>query len=361
MEERLPKHVRRFRQWRYDSMKSMERKNVHGNSTSLIFRILAALSCVWMLLEIFDVEDREFDLNMPEAILAAGTATLLWLAGELCRGEGRLFRLEDGQRGISFATLRALSVRHGGAIRGGLMVLALLSALWVVDEIYDLERMRFDPDLPEAVLPACMFLVFVWLIFRTRRFESRPTEERSLLEELRRRSETDELTGLYNKSAFNEKVNGYLGEWAKPGECALFMIDMDNFKSVNDTYGHLTGDYVLAETGKALRGAFQGRKAWLGRVGGDEFMIFVYQCRPNDLDELAERLRAALNIPIPESKDIFTGSIGLAVYEEGDNFDSLYVRADKGLYDAKKYGRRSVAETGGTAEAAYSGRIVSSH
>lgn len=86
--------------------------------------------------------------------------------------------------------------------------------------------------------------------------------------------EIDELTGLYNKSAFHEKVRNFLAEWAKDGECALFMIDMDNFKSVNDTYGHLTGDHVLAETGKTLRKFFAERKAWLGRVGGDEFMDF---------------------------------------------------------------------------------------
>jgi len=109
---------------------------------------------------------------------------------------------------------------------------------------------------------------------------------------------------------------------------------------VNDTYGHLTGDYVLAETGKTLRKLFAERKAWLGRVGGDEFMVFVCQCHRAETSGIEDELRAGLNIPIPDSSEVFTGSVGLAVYEEGDTFDSLYVRADRNLYEAKKFGGR---------------------
>lgn len=325
-------------------MKGMEWKGRRVMSASLLMRVLAVLAGIWTVFEIFDVEDMALDLNMPEAMLAAGATTIFCVAGAALAGEGRIFRLEDGRPGISLATLRALTVRHAGVIRLGLTVLTLLSAVWFTDEIYDFEDMRFDPDIPEAFFTAAFLVFFPRLLFWMRNraplSDARSDTEKSLLEELRRKAETDELTGLYNKSAFTEKVSSFLAEWAKDGECALFMIDMDNFKSVNDTYGHLTGDYVLAETGKTLRKLFAERKAWLGRVGGDEFMVFVCQCHRAETAGIEDELRAGLNIPIPDSSEVFTGSVGLAVYEEGDTFDSLYVRADRNLYEAKKFGGR---------------------
>lgn len=325
-------------------MKGMEWKGRRVMSASLLMRVLAVLAGIWTVFEIFDVEDMALDLNMPEAMLAAGATTIFCVAGAALAGEGRIFRLEDGRPGISLATLRALTVRHAGVIRLGLTVLTLLSAVWFTDEIYDFEDMRFDPDIPEAFFAAAFLVFFPRLLFWMRNraplSDARSDTEKSLLEELRRKAETDELTGLYNKSAFTEKVRSFLAEWAKDGECALFMIDMDNFKSVNDTYGHLTGDYVLAETGKTLRKLFAERKAWLGRVGGDEFMVFVCQCHRAETAGIEDELRAGLNIPIPDSSEVFTGSVGLAVYEEGDTLDSLYVRADRNLYEAKKFGGR---------------------
>lgn len=74
-------------------------------------------------------------------------------------------------------------------------------------------------------------------------------------------------------------------------------------------------------------------------------MIFVCQCRRAEADGIEDELRAGLNIPIPNSSEVFTGSIGLAVYEDGDTFDSLYARADRLLYEAKKFGGRSAEKS----------------
>ena len=87
-------------------MKGMEWKGRRAMSASLLMRALAVLAGIWTVLEIFDFEDMAFDLNMPEAMLAAGATTIFCVAGAALAGEGRIFRLEDGRPGISLATLR---------------------------------------------------------------------------------------------------------------------------------------------------------------------------------------------------------------------------------------------------------------
>ena len=169
-------------------MKGMEWKGRRAMSASLLMRALAVLAGIWTVLEIFDFEDMAFDLNMPEAMLAAGATTIFCVAGAALAGEGRIFRLEDGRPGISLATLRALTVRHAGVIRLGLIVLTLLSAVWFTDEMYDFEDMRLDPDIPEAFF-AAFFLVFFlrflfWMRNRVPFSDARFDTEKSLLEEL---------------------------------------------------------------------------------------------------------------------------------------------------------------------------------
>ena len=98
-------------------MEGMEWKGRRVMSASLLMRVLAVLAGIWTVFEIFDVEDMALDLNMPEAMLAAGATTIFCVAGAALAGEGRIFRLEDGRPGISLATLRALKmcIRDRGA------------------------------------------------------------------------------------------------------------------------------------------------------------------------------------------------------------------------------------------------------
>ncbi len=157
------------------------------------------------------------------------------------------------------------------------------------------------------------------------------------VEQLRKKAEMDGLTELYNKYTIEEKIKVYLTGKLSTEQGLMFIIDMDNFKQVNDTYGHHTGDYVLQQTGRILREFAQKHGGEAGRIGGDEFLIFLYNVsKTEDSNNLLQQLHSDLHIQIPDSQEIFSGSIGLAATCPEDTFDSLYMKADKSLYEEKK-------------------------
>ena len=170
------------------------------------------------------------------------------------------------------------------------------------------------------------------------------TEKQLLKLELEKRSKTDGLTGLLNKNAVHDLISMMLGSYYKEGDdrlCALMMIDADHFKNINDTFGHLVGDRVLATIGRLIQNVFRGMDV-AGRIGGDEFAVFLRDIKSRDMAvNLAERLQH-------EVQNAFSGdlercvslSIGIAIYpEHGKNFEDLYAMADKALYYVKEHGR----------------------
>ncbi len=172
------------------------------------------------------------------------------------------------------------------------------------------------------------------------------TDHQLLKMELEKRSKTDHLTGLLNKGATEELIRMILNDSGKANKhCALMMIDADRFKNINDTYGHATGDKVLAEIGRIIHNNFKGRDV-MGRIGGDEFMVLVRDISDTDsVAHLAETIQKELKRVFRTDefgKDVSL-SIGIALYpESGDNFDDLYKAADKALYHVKENGRGSV-------------------
>lgn len=100
-------------------------------------------------------------------------------------------------------------------------------------------------------------------------------EQKRREELLRNQIERDTLTGLYNKGATEEHIRGLMGTGAAQGEYdALFIIDIDDFKGVNDRYGHLYGDKILAESARRIASLFYPEDI-IGRIGGDEFAVFL--------------------------------------------------------------------------------------
>ena len=160
------------------------------------------------------------------------------------------------------------------------------------------------------------------------------------LEAVSQKTKYDVLTGLYNRETFIKSVEE---ELQKPREMmsALFLLDLDYFKDVNDILGHITGDQVLQETAQNLKSAIRSGDL-SGRVGGDEFMVFIQDAADiNAIITCAEKLNRILRKPYEKnSKRVkVSASIGIAVAEEGATFRELYERADKALYDVKKRGR----------------------
>ena len=169
-------------------------------------------------------------------------------------------------------------------------------------------------------------------------------EEQKRREELLRdQLERDTLTGLFNRGGIETKIRSFLAEPPDQTPKALLVIDIDLFKNVNDHYGHLFGDHVLAEAAGRISKLFR-RDDIAGRIGGDEFIVFVKSIR--DAQETEKRARAictALFESEFENNGIYanvTCSVGAALWpEDGESFEELYQKADIALYEAKKKGR----------------------
>ena len=163
--------------------------------------------------------------------------------------------------------------------------------------------------------------------------------------ELENKADTDLLTGLNNKLATERKIKEYM-EQNPNSQSMLFIVDVDNFKKINDTMGHAFGDEVLRTLGERLPTIFRATDI-IGRVGGDEFMVFLKGVSETDsvVKEAKKIEHFFQNFKAGEyTKYAATASIGVAVFpQEGADFESLYKAADQGLYKAKKRGKNQVA------------------
>ena len=149
---------------------------------------------------------------------------------------------------------------------------------------------------------------------------------------------TDALTGLLNRRAFIERVDSQL---ATRGDTTLAMIDIDHFKSVNDTYGHAAGDAVLRAFADICRNAVTA-EAVIGRIGGEEFAVLLSGLPLPEAQTVLEGLREAIEvakIDIGGQIIRITASIGATEVDAGPSASEFLSRADKALYEAKTAGR----------------------
>ncbi len=161
-------------------------------------------------------------------------------------------------------------------------------------------------------------------------------------EELRTQSERDPLTGLYNRRATERYAKKVLKEARGKGSGAMYVIDIDAFKGVNDKYGHVFGDSVLSEAARRMTAVF-GDHDVIGRIGGDEFAVFVRDVKePGRLAGFAQAMCAAFQKDFEHNGIIakVTCSVGAASFpKDGKTFDELYQKADIALYEAKRLGK----------------------
>ncbi len=168
------------------------------------------------------------------------------------------------------------------------------------------------------------------------------TQKREL-EALEYKATRDPLTGVYNKEITIKKIDRFIAG-NKTGMHVLMFIDFDDFKSINDTYGHLQGDKVLTYVIGRIKEIFSEGEI-VGRIGGDEFVVFVGNI--TDVDEVlakANILKEGLNTTyVCEDYNIpISGSIGVSIYPEaGLHYEQLMDRADKALYRVKEQGKKS--------------------
>ena len=164
--------------------------------------------------------------------------------------------------------------------------------------------------------------------------------------ELKDQAETDLLTGLLNKMATEKHIEEYLETDGHDKQAMLFLLDIDNFKKINDTMGHAFGDEVLATLGEKISTEFRATDI-VGRIGGDEFIVFLKNIKDDEIKEREAGRVAAFfkNFKAGEYvKYSVTASIGVAVYsKDGDTFEALYKAADQAVYQAKRHGKNQLA------------------
>lgn len=155
----------------------------------------------------------------------------------------------------------------------------------------------------------------------------------------------DSLTGLPNRAAYEEHLKGAFHRWQRGfGNLVIAIGDLDHFKLVNDSYGHLAGDKVLKKTAELMKSSLRAVD-FVARYGGEEFVIVFERTPIADAHKRLEKLRKELyELEFSYRKQPVEVSIsfGLACIEDEDDLESVFVRADKALYEAKNNGRNKV-------------------
>jgi diguanylate cyclase (GGDEF)-like protein len=183
-------------------------------------------------------------------------------------------------------------------------------------------------------------------------------ENVDLHETVQKQAVTDELTGLFNHRRFQEVISAEVERARRYGqEMGLIMLDIDNFKQVNDTYGHLQGDFVLREVARVLRQSSREIDE-PARYGGEEMAVALPQTDLEGAYQFAERVRhsvEALELPLPsgDGKLKVTASFGVASLATADHADkdALVAAADRALYEAKRTGKNRTVRANGTLQA----------
>lgn len=170
-------------------------------------------------------------------------------------------------------------------------------------------------------------------LYKSNQMKKQVLHERKKYEQL---SKYDQLTQVFNQQTFKNQVKESIDRGTFG---TIIILDLDDFKKINDTYGHFEGDELLAEFGKILSRSFS--EYVVGRLGGDEFMVYLDHIN----DELVirkkcEKFISELNHNNKQYK--ITVSLGVLIFEQSSDFDQLYRKVDEILYDVKLNGRNSI-------------------
>ncbi|MEX0972793.1 MAG: diguanylate cyclase [Solirubrobacterales bacterium] len=170
------------------------------------------------------------------------------------------------------------------------------------------------------------------------------------MQELKRQAGQDPLTGLKNRRRFEEDLRSELARSRREQTVgAVMMLDLDNFKQVNDTLGHPIGDRTIAEIAAVLNGRMRATDV-VARLGGDEFALVLPRCDLDEAEEIAEAVAAAIRLhTLPgEAAPPITASIGIATFgPQSGGYDAVLSAADNAMYEAKRAGRDSVRVSAG--------------
>jgi len=168
------------------------------------------------------------------------------------------------------------------------------------------------------------------------------TERVQLEKTIKKKAYLDELTNLPNRRFLHDELTKYIEDTKAEKKFALLFVDIDNFKEINDTYGHYNGDLALEVISRRLSRSVR-KEDFVCRYGGDEFIIVLPNiAEPAQIEQLAERIMSVFRQPISlQSQNfIITASVGISIFPtHGQTVDALITNADKSMYDVKKHGK----------------------
>ncbi len=219
----------------------------------------------------------------------------------------------------------------------GIATTILMSVAYVLFSFVALDKMRISL----SVIYPIITIISVYSIVNAYNQILIITERNRLID----LATKDSLTNLYVRRHFNLLLEAQI-QMVKErvGNLSLLMIDVDNFKKVNDTYGHEAGDVILKETGKIFISSCRPLDI-IARYGGEEFTVMLPGADANDAGLVAERIRDKIEKADFNLKEVIykiTVSIGIASYRRGDTIESFMERADGALYKAKERGKNSI-------------------
>ena len=204
------------------------------------------------------------------------------------------------------------------------------------------EKVKIDDtqfDSPDKIPIIWRFVSFI---------EASTAELEEMNQRLALTSITDGLTRLYNRAEIERRIRSTLDKRTQndtANNISLIMLDIDNFKKVNDIYGHKEGDNVIMALSDVLRkAADEVDSRFLGRWGGEEFMVLLSNSNSEEAAVLAEKIRLAFASISYETAGCQTVSIGVTQARDGEDADTLYNRVDKALYTAKANGKNQVVK-----------------
>jgi diguanylate cyclase (GGDEF)-like protein len=234
----------------------------------------------------------------------------------------------------------ALGYRPVAVAACGISALAELVVITATDK--DVTLSRENVFMIAAVVGGMSVLAFAASVYRAKLQHN----QARLLREVAELADTDGLTGCLNHRAFHEQLAVEIARavrYQRP--LSLVVVDIDNFKSVNDTYGHPAGDKALIAVAAALRGELR-RVDVVGRVGGDEFALILADTPLDGAETHARRINRALE---RECDPTVALSIGMAALDPTDPTAAALLRnADRALYHVKGTGRHGIAATSST-------------
>ena len=230
------------------------------------------------------------------------------------------------------------------------IVQATLISIDTFDLIYDYSRAHEEYEIDEAftvffVLTLALAAI-LWI--RTRDLQREIRYRRQAEETAALLARRDALTGLPNRRMLQEEFAHRLGRSQAGGQhLGVLLLDLDRFKSVNDTYGHGAGDQLLQVVSDRITSVLRDHD-FLARLGGDEFAVLIETGPGKEtLFSLAQRILTAVAMPFESKSGAFsdvTVSIGISVYPgDGDTTELLLKRADQAMYQAKSAGRNTYA------------------